>query len=208
MFKFVSDPVSQDHRFDLAKDYGCSPSIHNSLPTLALIWIPPLVLCAITFAFSCTSNLFLNHSLFILIHIGYAIHHSSRVSYPQFVLHLESRLGSTSSIFFRQLSTSFVMTTVLIVSIALSIFATPAWIPWSSWGAVHSQLWKINIVTDAEGLNAKRFQWWLFFAVSVLYIFLLFTVGEESRDAFRWVVQQLRKDRQLPKLRGLQLPLL
>lgn len=57
--KFALEPVSQDHRFDLVKDYGCSPSIHNSSLPLALIWIPPLILCGITLMFSCSfSHLF------------------------------------------------------------------------------------------------------------------------------------------------------
>lgn len=114
----------------------------------------------------------------------------------------------TASIFFRELSTSFLMTAALIIVIAFSVFSGPALVPWSSWDAVHSQLWKVNVVTNPDVLNTKRLEWWLFFAVSLLYILLLFTIGEEARDAFRWVVPQLKKKRQFPKLQNLQLPLL
>jgi hypothetical protein len=100
------------------------------------------------------------------------------------------------------------MTAALIVVIAFSVFSAPALVPWSSWDAVHSHLWKINIVTDVEGLNAKQLEWWLFFVISVFYILLLFTIGEEARDAFRWVIRQLVKKREFPKLHDLQLPLL
>lgn len=203
--------MSQDHRFDLAKEYGCSPSIHNSSLALAFIWIPPIILCSITLAASCTCSIlfltcYIANPLFILA--GYSIHHTSRISFSQFVVHIESRTDITSSIFFRQLSTSFIMAVVLIIVVIFSVFSTPALVPWSSWDAVHSLLWKVNILTDAEHLNHKRVEWWIFFAVSVLYIFLSFSMGEETRDGARWVALQLRKKRQLPKMRKLHLPLL
>lgn len=210
MFNFALfvDPVSQDHRFDLAKEYGCSPSIHNSWLALAFIWIPPLILCSITLAISCTSFDLISMAKPSFIHAGYSFHHTTRVSYSQFVVHIESRTDITSSIFFRQLSTILIMTVVLLVTVIFSVFSAPALVPWSSWSAVHSLLWKVNVVTAAEQLNNKRVGWWIFFTVSVLYIFLSFSMGEETRDGFRWVVLQLRKKRQLPKMRKLHLPLL
>jgi hypothetical protein len=44
-----SDFVTQDHRFDLAKDYGCSASVHPSTTALLLTWIPPLLLCIVIY---------------------------------------------------------------------------------------------------------------------------------------------------------------
>jgi len=51
---FLADFIVQDHRFDLVKDIGCSASIHPSSPALILMWLPPLIICSITFYFSGT----------------------------------------------------------------------------------------------------------------------------------------------------------
>lgn len=47
-----SDFVNQDHRFDLAKDYGCSASVHPSTTALLLTWTPPLLLCVVIYLLS------------------------------------------------------------------------------------------------------------------------------------------------------------
>ena len=46
------DCIVQDHRFDLVQDFGCSASVHPSSPALILIWLPPLIICSISFYFS------------------------------------------------------------------------------------------------------------------------------------------------------------
>ncbi len=37
------DYIVQGHRFDIIEQFGCRPSIYNSLASLFLIWIPPLL---------------------------------------------------------------------------------------------------------------------------------------------------------------------
>jgi pheromone a factor receptor len=40
----ISDTIVQAHRFTILKDIGCQASVHNSLPALLLVWLPPLIL--------------------------------------------------------------------------------------------------------------------------------------------------------------------
>ena len=46
------DTLVQDFRFDLVANFGCSAAINPSVPALALMWLPPLVLCIISFTYS------------------------------------------------------------------------------------------------------------------------------------------------------------
>jgi hypothetical protein len=56
-------------------------------------------------------------------------------------------------------------------------------------------------IVQAEGdVNDVQFAWWSSFAISVIYIVLSFTIGEEARDSYRWVREQLSRERKIPKL--------
>jgi pheromone a factor receptor len=61
------DLITQDHRFDLVEEIGCSASIHPSSPALILMWLPPLIICSISFCFI---------GRFISSSIGYVINRS------------------------------------------------------------------------------------------------------------------------------------
>lgn len=49
------DYVVQGHRFDIIEEYGCRPTTYFSIPSLFLVWIPPMVLslAALVFAGLC-----------------------------------------------------------------------------------------------------------------------------------------------------------
>ncbi|KAH9919592.1 pheromone A receptor-domain-containing protein [Fomitopsis serialis] len=44
--------VVQGHRFDIIEGYGCRPSTYVSVPSMLLLWVPPLILSAISFVFA------------------------------------------------------------------------------------------------------------------------------------------------------------
>ncbi|TFK32934.1 pheromone A receptor-domain-containing protein [Crucibulum laeve] len=162
--------ISQDRRFDLVTDYGCSASIHHSTPALMLMWGPPLLLCIITFLFS-----------------GRAVHNSFRQAHARFSEHLLTRSKMTSSLFLRRLVTVFSLTTVMALIMLFSIFSTPVTETWSSWDVVHTNMANIRIVWSPDDMLSIHLVWWGFFVLSVLHILISFTIGEESRDAFKWI---------------------
>ncbi|KAJ6617172.1 pheromone A receptor-domain-containing protein [Mycena sp. CBHHK59/15] len=49
----------QDHRFDLVQDFGCSASIHRSMPAAIIMIIPPLIPCCLSLAL-CSMSIRLN----------------------------------------------------------------------------------------------------------------------------------------------------
>ncbi|KAF5378592.1 hypothetical protein D9615_007161 [Tricholomella constricta] len=149
--------VTQDHRFDLVKDYGCSASIHPSTLGLTVMWLPPMILC-----------------LASLILSGVAIHHSFRRPAATFASHIESRSPLTASIFVRRVAVSIITT--------FSGFR-----PWTSWASVHANITAVDVVQSRDDIKSIQLVWWGVPAVSIVYILLSFTVGEETRDAFRWI---------------------
>jgi pheromone a factor receptor len=46
-----TDLIVQDHRFDLVENFGCSASVDPSAVGVALVWIPPLLMCSLCFIF-------------------------------------------------------------------------------------------------------------------------------------------------------------
>ena len=50
---FESDYIVQGHRFDIIEDYGCRPATYVSIPSILLLWVPPLILSLLSFVFAC-----------------------------------------------------------------------------------------------------------------------------------------------------------
>jgi pheromone a factor receptor len=46
------DYVVQGHRFDIVEDFGCRPSIFNSIQSILLIWLPPLLVVMLTLIYA------------------------------------------------------------------------------------------------------------------------------------------------------------
>jgi len=100
------------------------------------------------------------------------------------------------------------MAATLLLVFAFSVFSFPALQPWDSWGSVHSHIWQVNIVDSVEKFKAIQLEWWGVFAISAVYILASFAIGEESRDAFKWITKQLTNQRRAPEVPKLHLPLL
>ncbi|KAF8239195.1 STE3-domain-containing protein [Tricholoma matsutake] len=169
--------VVQDHRFDLVKDMGCSASIHPSSPALILMWIPPLIICSISLYFSTR-----------------AMHNLGKMPYNEFSRHIESRSPMTSSLFYRRIATSFIITGSLCVICLFSVFSISTFESWTSWSAVHAEFSVIDVVTAPADVESILVTWWGIPTVSMIYIFLSFVIGEEMRDALK------RTRRELPEL--------
>ncbi|KAG5652720.1 hypothetical protein H0H81_003971 [Sphagnurus paluster] len=69
---------------------------------------------------------------------------------------------------------------------AIALVWTPP-LPWLSWASVHADIAAVKIVQSPDDINSFQLSWWGIPAVSMVYIFLSFILGEEARDAFRWI---------------------
>ncbi|KAG6899199.1 hypothetical protein C0993_012365 [Termitomyces sp. T159_Od127] len=168
--------VVQDHRFDLVQDYGCSASIHPSVVGLTLMWLPPIVLCC--------ASLFL---------CGASIAHLFNFPSYAFSTHVEQRSPFTSSTFIRRLAITTITSSVLFVISLFSIFSISEFIPYTSWSTVHAEFTIINIVRDTNTARSIEILWLEVPIVSLLYITLVLTFGEETRDAFKWTRDHVSK---------------
>ncbi|KAF8060136.1 pheromone A receptor-domain-containing protein [Lyophyllum atratum] len=176
--------VSQDHRFDLIQDYGCSASVHPSTLGLTIMWLPPIILCFGSFVLA-----------------GIAIHHSFRRPAATFSVHLESRSPLTSSLFVRRVTVSITTTCLLFVVSLFSVFSVSGFRPWVSWSSVHASMTVVDVVQSRDDIKSIQLTWWGIPAVSIVYIILSFTIGQEARDSFKWIrgrVRQIRKWRPRP----------
>ncbi|KAF9477445.1 hypothetical protein BDN70DRAFT_110899 [Pholiota conissans] len=190
----LSHLIVQDNRFDIVKGLGCSPATHPSTLGFVITWLPPVCVCALVFPFCAMS-----------------IHNSSLHVLTRFNDHIQSRSTMTASIFYRRVATCIITTGALSILNFAALFSIPNQ-PWNSWNSVHAAISEVNIVKedppfdpdlDKPPINAfKNIQiaWWGIFAISVIYIVLSFAIGEETRDAYRWVVEQVKnKKKALPK---------
>lgn len=114
----------------------------------------------------------------------------------------------TASIFYRQVAICLIMTGFFAILNFAALFSIPN-MPWVSFAAVHANMTKVSIVKedfnpdpDMPNVDFKNIEatWWGIFAISIIFVILSFAIGEEARDAYKWIVKQVtqRKPR-LPK---------
>ena len=115
-----------------------------------------------------------------------SINNSFRHNSGRLTVHLESRSSMNSSSFFRCLIISMSTTiTAGLVYIFCSFFG-PVLHPWS-WATVHASMSEVNIVSSHDELGSIQLAWWGGFTITVLYLLLLFCLGEETWDIFIWI---------------------
>jgi Pheromone A receptor len=51
-----ADAIVQDRRFVILEDFGCQAAVGDSLPTLVIVWLPPLCISVIGIFFCCGST--------------------------------------------------------------------------------------------------------------------------------------------------------
>uniref|UniRef100_A0A8H7XK66 Pheromone receptor n=1 Tax=Psilocybe cubensis TaxID=181762 RepID=A0A8H7XK66_PSICU len=140
-----------------------------------------------------------------LIISGVSIHNSGRVVGMSLSKHLETRSTMTASQFNRQLIICMTMAGSLVLLNLSTLFSIHSFEPWTSWSSVHAFMTKIEIIKNSSDVKTVQFLWWSMFAISVLYIILLFAIAEDGRDLYRWIREQATRKRKFP--RRLELPL-
>lgn len=88
---------------------------------------------------------------------------------------------------------------LILISLS-SLFSVHSFQSWVSWDSVHASMGTVEILQAEDDINDVQFAWWSTFAISVIYIVLSFVIGEEARDSYRWVHEQLTRKREVPKL--------
>ncbi|KAH9943670.1 STE3-domain-containing protein [Amylocystis lapponica] len=179
--------IVQDYRFDLIEDFGCIASLYPSIPAIILIWLPPLVLCSITLVYACLAVV--NYSKLGPATLGSTMADSRRLPYTTIA---------------RPLITSTVIVSLVISSVALSIYARITSSgdiqAWSSWALVHAHLSIVNVIphTTILDLTSIEFSMWVVPASSLVLIISscagAFASGtpEETLGAYRSIAAWFR----------------
>ncbi|KAF8145111.1 GPCR fungal pheromone mating factor, partial [Mycena galopus ATCC 62051] len=172
--------VVQGHRFDIIEDYGCRPSTYYSIPSIFIIWVPPLVMATAS-----------------LILAGLALRHFVRRRIT-FAAHLDANHSAlTTSRYMRLMLMSILQ---MIWSISLTIFtlwSTSVSIPlrpWTTWADVHSNFSRVDqyatLFTPQVVINTRIGLWWMV-PTSTFAFVVFFAFGNDAmteyRKAFLWV---------------------
>ncbi|KAK0199270.1 GPCR fungal pheromone mating factor [Desarmillaria ectypa] len=171
--------IVQGHRFDIIEQFGCRPSIYNSLASLFLIWIPPLL-------FSIGAGVF----------SAIALHHFF-IRRITFTRHLQSKNSAlTASHYFRLMSMSLVQIFwgVLVTTVNMWFTMKNGLRPWTGWEDVHVGFSRIGqfprLLIPATTWTYTYLLWWTIPISSVLF-FIFFSFGQEAmkeyRRCFGWV---------------------
>ena len=109
-------------------------------------------------------------------------------------MHLESRSTMTFSSFFRSLVIYMATTIIASLVYLFCSFFGPPFRPWS-WKTVHASMSEIDIVTSqSDEMESIRLAWWGGFVITVLYLLLSISLGDEVRDIFKWVKKQAARE--------------
>ena len=152
----------QNHRFDLLQEFGCVSSIYPSAPAIVLVWIPPLIICSIAFAFT---------TLAIWSHVRRNQLISDRAGFSARVVTIT---------FLRPL---LLATTICILVFSVSIYdiyahlsANHGLLPWVSWNHVHAGLGRVHVIDASQALESARIEvsWWLIPTSSIVFMLMAF----------------------------------
>ncbi|PBK68302.1 fungal pheromone STE3G-protein-coupled receptor [Armillaria solidipes] len=171
--------IVQGHRFDIIEHFGCRPAIYNSLASLFLIWIPPLL-------FSIGAGIF----------SAVALHHFF-VRRITFARHLQTKNSAlTASHYFRLMSMSLVQIFwgVLVTGVNMWFTMKNGLRPWTGWADIHVGFSRIGqfpqLLISPTTWSYTYGLWWTIPISSILF-FAFFSFGQEAmkqyHSCFRWV---------------------
>ncbi|EIN05684.1 hypothetical protein PUNSTDRAFT_137177 [Punctularia strigosozonata HHB-11173 SS5] len=156
--------IVQDHRYDIVQHVGCRPATYASVPSIILVWLPPILLSVATLILSVTllQKLTPNRSESLYDTASIRTSRSSSNSAPRHIF-LAIVLAAWS-----------INTTAVDVSIQLRL-AGGKLLSWPSLDAVHAEHGRIDIftITDHRALMPSyMFLWWATPIAAAVYIAL------------------------------------
>ncbi|KAK6995739.1 pheromone B beta 1 receptor [Favolaschia claudopus] len=172
--------IVQGHRFDILQDYGCRPSTYFSIPSIFMVWIPPMLMATASLVYAALA---LRH--FVLRRITFAAHLSANHS------------ALTTSRYMRLILMSILQMTWTLGLTIFTLWFTTVSIPlrpYDSWVDVHSNFSRIdqypNLFTAEVILTSRYALWWMTPASTFLFV-AFFAFGneatEEYKKLFRWI---------------------
>ncbi|KAJ7182461.1 pheromone A receptor-domain-containing protein [Mycena crocata] len=174
--------IVQGHRFDIIQDYGCRPTVFFSIPSIFLIWIPPILL-----------------SLASLVFGGLALRHfiHRRIS---FAAHLDaSHSALTTSRYLRLMLMAILEMIWSITVTSYTLWFTTVSIPlrpYISWADVHSNFSRIDtyptLFMPGIVVRAYYFLWWLV-PVSTFAFVAMFAFGRDAVEEYKKCFLAARK---------------
>ncbi|KAH7881712.1 pheromone A receptor-domain-containing protein [Phlebopus sp. FC_14] len=171
--------VVQGHRFDIVEGFGCRPTIYESIASVFLIWIPPLLF-----------------SLAGCIYAALAFVHFWKRR-ATFARHLQtSQSALTTSRYFRLMCMAIVemFFGLLVTSLNMWFSLRPGLRPWISWDDVHSNFSEVAyfpLFLIPEPELAWTFALWSMIPVSSTFFFVFFAFGQDAMKeycaTFSWI---------------------
>ncbi|KAF7366083.1 Pheromone receptor [Mycena venus] len=171
--------IVQGHRFDIYEDFGCTPAVYVSIPSIFILDIPPLVFSTLAFIFC---------SLAIM---NFA---RQRMAFSRMVKDSRNP-GLSKARYVRLMLITLILGVwnALVISLTRSSAYRNGLLPWVSWDDVHADFWSFEgsqyRLDDIPGdVLVWVYLGWFSVPVTSLFVFLLFSFGEEAAKDYRtWV---------------------
>lgn len=178
------DYIVQGHRFDIIETYGCRPTTYFSIPSIFLIWIPPILM-----------------SMAAIIYAGLALRHFI-IRRLSFAAHLQASSSAlTTSRYIRLMTMAAIQMVWSIAATSYSLWFTVMSVPirpWTTWSDVHSDWLRIDqypyALIPVVVKRAFNVVWWI--VPSSTFIFVaFFAFGQDAMDeykrCFRWIYSKV-----------------
>jgi len=166
--------IVQGHRFDIYEDFGCSPAIYVSIPSIFILDIPPLV-------FSTLALIFCSLAL-----INFA---RQRVAFSRMVK--DSRnpgLSKARYVRLMLITLVFGVWNALVISLTRSSAYRNGFLPWVSWDEVHADFWSLSQYR-LDDIPGDVLVWlyfsWLSVPFTSLIVFSFFSFGTDAARDYR-----------------------
>ncbi|KAF9221758.1 fungal pheromone STE3G-protein-coupled receptor [Gyrodon lividus] len=188
--------VVQGHRFDIVEGFGCRPAIYESIASIFLMWIPPLL-------FSIGGC--------ILAAIAFVHFWQRRATFTKHLQNSNSTL--TTSRYFRLMTMAILemIFGVLVISIDMWFSLRGGLRPWISWQNVHSNFLEIAyfpLVFLPKTTLSWTFALWVEIPIASVFFFGFFAFGQEARKeysaTFIWIRRNILRLPDRPTNEGLK----
>ncbi|KAF6745594.1 pheromone receptor [Ephemerocybe angulata] len=166
--------IVQGHRYDIIEGYGCRPTTYFSIPSIFIVWLPPILMACVCLVLSMCSL-----RNFVLRRLTFAADLKIK------------NTGLTTSRYLRLISMAIVQMIWSIVVTSYTLYVTTVGIPlrpWTTWADVHSDFNRVDvfpaIITPKQLRNVSYGLWWMIPASTILFV-AFFSFGQDAMDEYK-----------------------
>lgn len=183
--------IVQGHRMDIYEEIGCLPNSYNSVPSMIIITIPPLVMAIISL-FSAGSIIF--HFIRHRLTFATCLHSSPfSISVSRYI-----RLLALSAVVVPWEMGMDIFLLQYNISLGLN--------PYSSWASVHEDFSRVRhlpwVSYPDKVRHALMVAWWIV-PTSCINLFIFFGIGSEAmkdyRRIFNWFKKYIMRQKTAPQ---------